>query len=394
MPKKRRPMWDLTPYEEEISAICRDFDRFCDYVLNHKNIVTKKTGSLNRQACFEINGLLSYRQTYEKPTKNQQAYPVIQLFAGVAVVFELLEVDNKGTSMIQGKNWDVYQKASPIQRYVFFWCCAFFSVGEILKLLPDVLLTSQILYAYGKLKTVSDFQAFFRTDQMMFIKKDYGNVRVLLSEFGLWPQSEDDKSPVEFFKLMGEIFLYLNNSAYYGAQFNLSEECYESLMPCVRGMENSPLQEILYRDVPERSQYEGMTVDLKVSLSGYNCSRTLRLNMADTLMALHNAIQRAFEFDDDHLYAFYVKNAYVTQCYMPGEYEDNGEIPAEETYIGQLADKKGAAFRYLFDFGDAWWFDIKAVKITEGHVSEAQVIQRHNDPPAQYGYDGDDGCEQ
>ena len=79
---------------------------------------------------------------------------------------------------------------------------------------------------------------------------------------------------------------------------------------------------------------------------------------------------------------------------MPGEYGDNGEIPAEETYIGQLAKKEGSTFRYLFDFGDEWWFDIKTEKIAEGHVSEAQVIQRHNDPPAQYGYDGDDGCEQ
>ena len=101
---------------------------------------------------------------------------------------------------------------------------------------------------------------------------------------------------------MGKIFHYLNENTYFGAQFNLSEECYERLMPCIRGMENSPLQEILYKDEPERSQYEGMTVD----------------------------------------------------------------------------------------FGDAWWFDIKAVKITEGHVSEAHVIQRHNDPPAQYGDDDED----
>ncbi len=150
-------------------------------------------------------------------------------------------------------------------------------------------------------------------------------------------------------------------------------------------MENSPLQEILYKDRPERIQYEGMTVDLKVSLSGYNCSRTLRLNMADTLTTLHNAIQSAFEFDNDHLYAFYVKNAYAIQCYMPGEYGDNGEIPVEETYIGQFADKKDTAFRYLFDFGDEWWFDIKTVKITEGYVPEVQVIQQHNESPAQYG---------
>ena len=31
MPKKRQPMWDLEPYEKEISVICRDFDRFCGY---------------------------------------------------------------------------------------------------------------------------------------------------------------------------------------------------------------------------------------------------------------------------------------------------------------------------------------------------------------------------
>lgn len=27
MPKKRQPMWDLEPYETEISVICRDFYR-------------------------------------------------------------------------------------------------------------------------------------------------------------------------------------------------------------------------------------------------------------------------------------------------------------------------------------------------------------------------------
>src|SRR4051794_25394842 len=72
-------------------------------------------------------------------------------------------------------------------------------------------------------------------------------------------------------------------------------------------------------------------------------SRTLELRGSDTLATLHHAIQRSFELDDDHLYAFFLsglawdrKTAYEA-------------ARAEVTTLAAAGLQGGQHFLYLFD---------------------------------------------
>ena len=96
-------------------------------------------------------------------------------------------------------------------------------------------------------------------------------------------------------------------------------------------------------------------------------------------------IQSVFEFDDDHLYEFYVGQGMLKETYAPEVAANSGEeIPVEETALGDLGMKKGMKFSYLFDFGDSWWFEIKVLKLLEERVEQPEIIRSEKAAPKQY----------
>ena len=50
-----------------------------------------------------------------------------------------------------------------------------------------------------------------------------------------------------------------------------------------------------------------------------DCVRVIRMNLDDSLYALHDAIQRAVSFDDDHLFSFTVGAGMMKRTYLPSE---------------------------------------------------------------------------
>ena len=59
---------------------------------------------------------------------------------------------------------------------------------------------------------------------------------------------------------------------------------------------------------------------------------------------------------------------------------------AAKTKIDGLGLKVGQKFRYIFDFGDSWWHEIK-VEQTDGEVEKGRyprIIEKHRDSPPQY----------
>ena len=83
---------------------------------------------------------------------------------------------------------------------------------------------------------------------------------------------------------------------------------------------------------------------------------TLEIPVDYSLEDLHYEIQAAVNFDNDHLYEFYIAkthssaNAEVIQC-------DYNAI--ETTTIADITLKmKGKKLFYLFDYGDNWLFQI------------------------------------
>ena len=104
-----------------------------------------------------------------------------------------------------------------------------------------------------------------------------------------------------------------------------------------------------------------MIITLKTTLlRGSYCeadwSANIELDESATLEDLHDAIQKAVDFDDDHLYCFFLSR---TDRSRSREYFDDEN---ELIFTKRLKDlfplpKKQCLF-YLFDWGDEWVFKI------------------------------------
>ena len=133
---------------------------------------------------------------------------------------------------------------------------------------------------------------------------------------------------------------------------------------------------------------------ISVSL-GTGCYRHIQISRSATLYKLHQAILNAFEFDDDHMHAFFMDNKRWSQW---GYYISSKSEPADrltKRYSLQKAGlAKGKKFLYLFDFGDEWVFQCKVLQEVDEKTDIPAVIRSVGEAPDQYpNYDEDwDEC--
>ncbi len=123
----------------------------------------------------------------------------------------------------------------------------------------------------------------------------------------------------------------------------------------------------------------------KVSLSK-TLWRKIKLSGKHTLGNLHNAIQKAYDFDNDHLYAFYIggnrRTGKPIYCELA---HDDGPV-AEETSIMEMGLFKGQKLIYLFDFGDMWEFvvELTGVEKEEPLPLKPIIVEKKGKSPEQY----------
>lgn len=124
---------------------------------------------------------------------------------------------------------------------------------------------------------------------------------------------------------------------------------------------------------------------LKVSLFK-SCWRKINVSHRHSLHDLHLAIQDAYDFDNDHLYVFYVGGTRRTGKPIYCSDTKHGEKTTEETTIEDMALYKGQKFYYLFDFGDMWEFDIDLIKIDKDMPLPIKpvIIETKGESPEQY----------
>jgi hypothetical protein len=125
--------------------------------------------------------------------------------------------------------------------------------------------------------------------------------------------------------------------------------------------------------------------------------RRIELRGDQTLHAFHEAIQQAFAWDDDHLYAFFLSGQAWDE---DSEYDSpfaeegpDGEHSAASHRLEHLPLGQGRQFLYIFDFGDEWQHTIKLEQVAPGGVQPGtrypRIAEVHGDPIPQYG-DPDD----
>ncbi len=105
--------------------------------------------------------------------------------------------------------------------------------------------------------------------------------------------------------------------------------------------------------------------------------RTIEVSENFSLQQLHRYIQDLVDFDNDHLYEFYIgknpRNKILTL--------------SERTKLNEIYPIPGAKLYYLFDFGDCWLFEIKKLRKKKYMNSETvlpRLIESSGENPEQY----------
>lgn len=116
--------------------------------------------------------------------------------------------------------------------------------------------------------------------------------------------------------------------------------------------------------------------------------RTLELRGDHTLDDLHLAIQRAFDWDNDHLYAFFLSGKAWDEATMYASPHDDAEQTADSVYLEDVFQRAGKKFLYIFDYGDDLRHRLTLEAILRGGVQPGtdypRLRETHGAAPPQY----------
>ncbi len=116
--------------------------------------------------------------------------------------------------------------------------------------------------------------------------------------------------------------------------------------------------------------------------------RTVEISAATTLDDLHVYIQNVVDFDNDHMYEFYV--AKKVRSKKTRQFTSEGMSEEEEdTPLNQIFPLPTGHFLfYLFDYGDDWRFKIRKTKRKPQFAVEGEqyprVVGGEGENPRQY----------
>jgi hypothetical protein len=104
------------------------------------------------------------------------------------------------------------------------------------------------------------------------------------------------------------------------------------------------------------------------------------------LTALHDAIQEAFGWADDHLYSFWLDGQFwgdaAAEYVRPGT--PDRDRPTADVPLAELDLGPGAKIAYLFDYGDEWRVTLTLREQIESASRTPRVIERRGTAPPQY----------
>ena len=91
--------------------------------------------------------------------------------------------------------------------------------------------------------------------------------------------------------------------------------------------------------------------------------RMVVLSAENTMDSLHKMIIKSYEFDDDHLYSFFMDGKKWSKHCIVSPYDDTGDPQATEIQIGAVGFTVNQCFLYLFDYGNEWLFTVEVSDI-------------------------------
>ena len=113
---------------------------------------------------------------------------------------------------------------------------------------------------------------------------------------------------------------------------------------------------------------------------------TVEIDSTSTLEDLHFAIQDAVEFDNDHLYEFYISRTERSRDRV--RFDDENEGIYSVTLENLYPLEKRRKLYYMFDYGDSWLFKItksrKKPQEPKQGITYPRMVDETGSKPEQY----------
>ena len=135
------------------------------------------------------------------------------------------------------------------------------------------------------------------------------------------------------------------------------------------------------------------TLRVKLPQIQSECVRVIEIKSTATFLELHEAIQDAVDFDNDHLFEFFIGRHPGNRAYTIGGEPNWDTFSPVRTYRNVGISRvwplpTGMKLYYLFDFGDNWLFQINKTrhkdKLIQPGIVYPWVIEARGKNPEQY----------
>ena len=135
------------------------------------------------------------------------------------------------------------------------------------------------------------------------------------------------------------------------------------------------------------------TLRVKLPQMQSECVRVIEIESSATFLELHEAIQDAVNFDNDHLFEFFIGRHPGNRVYTIGGEPNWETFNPVRTYRNVRISSvwplpTGMKLYYLFDFGDNWLFQINKTrhkdKLIQSGIVYPRVIEARGEDPEQY----------
>jgi len=399
---------------QDINSTIGDFIIFLQFLEEKKPILSKRNRVLGKNDLFELNQLLKFPKDVFLPNFQQESYPTIDLMFQLTQWGKLYKknTDTKGNLYLEATSRKAeFDNLNRFEKYNFlfetFWTqydftdVFRFSESDMDEFIQTIAQSrpNQKLIKGAFSKNESYDPVFTYNFILVYYFSFFGFCTFVpnsIENKKLYKYDDNIKelTPTEFGVNICKI-LVTQNIADWNIPWLESHGMYEEddepdANPVPLFMHFKPIfpNGVLKHTVKDlvKKVVKNCNYTFKVSLDA-TVWRKIKLSYKHSLDDLHLSIQKAFDFDNDHLYAFfmdgkrYSRNAYNSPWGNEGPY-------ANEAILGNLDWYTGQKILYYFDYGDSWEFAVQLLTIHEDEppIAKATIIEIKGKAPSQYQY--------
>jgi len=366
----------------------RDFDVFLNRIVEGEVRISKIQEFINGGKLVELNKVMETDQLEDNHNRTPQyKYLLLHFFYNLSTAGKILKIDYSRSTkyLIKDKNFVLYKKLSESEKYLFlletFWLDCDWEKMQLPKTNTNIEFNLE-----NYLEKLMAFKKPIVNDQL---KYQLGAFLKYLDYLGLWE--------VDFLKLKltgaGKLIVPILLDNWPFKDYNLSFLIKAGHDTGING-ERMAFQDAFWVDFvdifPEisgtipRVVDENLTGNYIFEIKLGKIWRKVKISASATLADLHLMIQDAFDFDDDHLYSFFMSNKpWDGSGY--GRIEEGRSFNAVEKKIFELGLDEGQEFLYIFDYGTEWRFKIRMEEyISEVEIEEPMITDAKGESPEQY----------